>query len=137
VPFIPRFDAAQVNVVIIGPGLPPLSHSSLIPNEINSSIGEGEGAIFIESPEDQGNCNHTIGDAIIQGGRCIFANVSGSNGTSYAMFEDTFETSSAGEYRFAVYNRMETTAKLWLQVVFPKPGCANFLSGFHVVVRVS
>lgn len=121
VPIIERFADVQVNLVIIGPELPPLNTSAYIPSEIREGIEPGEGALLIEAPEDQSECNYVMSEELsaevdVQEERCTFVEQF-TNTASYVMFDDIYKNTSAGEYRFALYNRRNTTAKIW----YPSP----------------
>ena len=116
-PELERFEEVRINMVMIGPGLPSPNFSGGVPEEIRSAIGDGEGAVLIRSPEDQGNCNYISRVAAtvpveVQNGRCLYTDMVG-NLTSFVMFGNVLPVTTPGDYRFAMYNAMNTTAKAW------------------------
>jgi plastocyanin len=119
VPVLPRLKSAHMSVVVIGPGLPPLStaHAAKVPQSVKDSIPQGQGAILTESPQDQSTCAHVHSaemgkSSSVKDGRCHFhEEYAGSH--SWVLIDNNVSTVEAGVHHLAVFTPTQINAKVW------------------------
>ena len=130
IPQLMRFTDSRLNLVIIGRDLPELDTSEYIPFEILSDIGDGEGAMLVASPDTQATCDYVESEGLrpnttsfgIEDGRCVVHDTV-FNISSFLMFDVVNMRVKEGQYRMALYNRKNTTTKLWFLFHLPSFYC--------------
>jgi hypothetical protein len=67
VPVIDRFEDARISVAVIGPSLPALDDSIVVPDDVRAYSQEtGSGVAVLNSPQDQTSCDHLTAELVTE-----------------------------------------------------------------------
>jgi len=152
IPTMPRFAGLRVDAMLIGPGLPALVDTSMVPSEVmNDPVmkpgGTNKpGGMIFRSPADQSTCAHlgkTMTDSsTVRNGRCDFYEPYGATNSWRVLDADnTSIPTSGGTYYVAVWFQQPMSGKLgiamgtWVEnfrapMTIHTPTCTRDLSGF-------
>mmetsp|Transcript_25211 Transcript_25211/g.75685 ORF Transcript_25211/g.75685 Transcript_25211/m.75685 type:complete len:353 (+) Transcript_25211:195-1253(+) len=148
-PMIERFAGLRPDILVMGPGLPPLTDAELarIPEQVRADPAFVATGYLRAAPEDQTTCEHLSevmrGETEVKGGQCVFYEPWGQSDSYWLLDADNLLVPEGGATYYAVvWLREDTSGKLGIamgdwpedfrtQYELGKPTCSRDMSDFH------